>query len=80
MTKEQMAVFEASLDKSIAFHSKNQNDPHNVGNAVMVALLEVKAALNDAKATSSVTKDSAKIRDLERQIERLESELVEEAE
>jgi len=35
----------ASLDKSIDFHSGNASDPHNVGNAVICALTEVKTAV-----------------------------------
>ena len=37
-------VFLCHLDKSIRFHRENQNDPHNIGNAVMCALLETRNA------------------------------------
>lgn len=34
----------ASLDKAIAFHTSNTNDPHGIGNAVIAALAEVRSA------------------------------------
>lgn len=37
-------VFVNALGRSIEFHRKNANDPHNVGNAVVVALTEVRDA------------------------------------
>lgn len=36
--------FVAALDKSIAFHRSNPNDPHGVGNAVIASLSEVRSA------------------------------------
>lgn len=36
--------FVAGLDKSIAFHRANQNDPHGIGNAVIASLAEVRSA------------------------------------
>ena len=36
----------AKLDKAIAFHRNNTNDPHNIGNAVICALTEVREALS----------------------------------
>jgi hypothetical protein len=40
--------FLAGLDRAIEFHRTNQNDPYGIGNAVMVALKEVKKAYSDA--------------------------------
>jgi hypothetical protein len=37
-------VFIAHMDKAIAFHRTNQNDPHGIGNAVMCALIETRNA------------------------------------
>lgn len=37
-------VFIGALDRAIEFHRTNANDPHNVGNAVMVAIAEVRDA------------------------------------
>ena len=37
-------AFIYALDRAIRFHRTNTNDPHNVGNAVMVALAEVRDA------------------------------------
>lgn len=36
------------LQKSIDWHTQNQNDPHGVGNAVIAALLEVQTAVKAA--------------------------------
>src|SRR4051812_43481236 len=36
-----------SLEKRIEFHRSNTNDPHNVGNAVVTALEEIKGAAAD---------------------------------
>ena len=41
-------TFIGAIDKAIAFHTKNQNDPHGVGNAVIAALNEVKTASMEA--------------------------------
>lgn len=37
-------VLLGALDRAIEFHRTNAKDPHNVGNAVMVALAEVRDA------------------------------------
>lgn len=37
-------VFLGALDRAIEFHRTNTNDPHNIGNAVMVAITEVRDA------------------------------------
>lgn len=39
------AAMRKKLDVAIAFHESNTNDPHNVGNAVVCALREVRTAL-----------------------------------
>ena len=39
------AKFAANLDKAIKFHQLNKNDPYNIGNAVMCALIEVRNAI-----------------------------------
>jgi hypothetical protein len=41
-------VFIAALEKAIEFHRSNQNDPHEIGNAVMVVLIEVRDAYKKA--------------------------------
>lgn len=43
MTRNSIAFLYA-LDRSIAFHLTNTKDHHNVGNAVVVALTEVRDA------------------------------------
>lgn len=45
------AVFIGAIDKAIAFHGHNQNDPHGIGNAVIAALVEVKTASMEAYKT-----------------------------
>lgn len=42
------ARFCAKLSAAIEFHRTNQNDPHGIGNAVMVALTEVRTAFATA--------------------------------
>lgn len=37
-------IFVARLDNAIKFHRDNQNDPHNISNAVVVALTETRRA------------------------------------
>lgn len=37
-------AFLGALDRAIEFHRTNTNDPHNVGNAVVAALTEVRDA------------------------------------
>lgn len=37
-------AFLGALDRAIKFHSTNANDPHNVGNAVITAITEVRDA------------------------------------
>jgi hypothetical protein len=41
---EASGSFIKKLDKAIAFHQNNQNDPHGVGSAVIAALIEVRNA------------------------------------
>jgi hypothetical protein len=41
-------TFIGAIDKAIAFHTQNQNDPHGIGNAVIAALNEVKTASMEA--------------------------------
>jgi hypothetical protein len=36
------------LQMSIDWHTQNQNDPHNISNAVIAALLEVQQAIKEA--------------------------------
>lgn len=45
-TQEQSKAiaFIGALDRAIDFHRNNRNDPHNVGNAVIAALSEVRDA------------------------------------
>jgi hypothetical protein len=38
----------AEISNSIRFHEHNTNDPHNVGSAVITALLEVENAIKRA--------------------------------
>jgi len=38
----------AEIDKRIDFRRNNQNDPHNIDTAVMVALMEVRGAIQVA--------------------------------
>lgn len=40
--------FVAHLDAAIKFHQRNSNDPHNVSNAVICALVEVRNAFAEA--------------------------------
>jgi hypothetical protein len=40
--------FCAKLSAAIEFHRTNQNDPHGIGNAVMIALTEVRTAFATA--------------------------------
>jgi hypothetical protein len=46
---EKDMMFIEELDKKIEFHRTNQNDPHSIGTAVMVALTEVRDAWRIAK-------------------------------
>lgn len=48
MTPEQVACFEHNLEMAIEFHRENPNDPHGVGQAVLVALQEVRDAFGKA--------------------------------
>lgn len=48
------------LDKSIAFHANDQNDPY-IGNAVRVALLEVREAI--AQASGAPKSEARKVRE-----------------
>ena len=41
-------AFLAGIDRAVEFHRGNQNDPHGVGNAVIVALTEIQKAYSDA--------------------------------
>jgi hypothetical protein len=41
-------AFIAALNRAIEFHRTNQNDPHNIGVAVMVTLTEVRDAMRYA--------------------------------
>lgn len=43
-TSPQQLAFVRHVDKAIRFHRENQNDPHNISNAVIAALSEVKEA------------------------------------
>ena len=45
-------LFLNGLEKAINFHATNKNDPHNIGNAVMIALVETFNAY--AKAMGSI--------------------------
>jgi hypothetical protein len=39
------SIFLETLDESIEFHQNNANDPHNISNAVITALREVRRAV-----------------------------------
>ena len=41
-------IFYENLGQAIKFHELNPNDPHNIGNAVIVSLREVQDALGHA--------------------------------
>lgn len=46
--KSPNAVFLAALDRAIEFHRSLNEDPHNIRNAVLVSLTEVRDAMRYA--------------------------------
>lgn len=48
MSENQIELFLHNIEMAIKFHDVNPNDPHNVGNAVKIALVEVRDALGFA--------------------------------
>ena len=60
MNQHQAEVFYHNLEMAIKFHDVNQNDPHNIGNAIKVALLEVRDAFGFAMKNQKMPEPKVK--------------------